>query len=183
MRQMTIYRLFGFGAAIFLTACQPAEQKVQEQSQKCVAPEKLVKQIYDQELKLHALSKDQLAAYFEPSLAERMQAEINCKQSQQVCNVDFDIFTDSQDPQQDSKKGVQPKLSFDENKNVVRAEFKIGDEAKVLNYEMSDGDCSKIKNIVYAGDYDLDMILSNPTETIEDSEMFDANAASDSTAQ
>ena len=159
MQVKPVYQALGFVSLLFLVACKPAEQKAQNDTDQCIAPQKLVQKIYSQNLKLHSLKDAQVTEYFEPVMAARIKDEIECRKTQPVCNIDFDIFSD----QQDLAKKLNPSLSFDDKTNTVRAEIKVDNENKVLSYEMGGEGCAKIKNIVYAGDYDLDMLLSNPT--------------------
>ena len=150
----------GLSMVLFLAACQPTNEPIQNKKDRCESAEDLVKQIYQDNLKLNTLNEAKVQQYFESNMAQRLNDEIRCQKSQNVCNVDFDIFTDTQDP----PISIQPKLRFDEKAHTVQADFKIGNEAKIVKYEMSEQGCPKIKNIIYTGDYDLDMLLSNPTE-------------------
>ncbi len=70
--------------------------------------------------------KPKVEHYFESNMAQRLNDEIHCKKSQNLCNIDFDIFTDTQDP----TTSIHPKLRFDEKAHTVQADFKIGNEAK-----------------------------------------------------
>lgn len=150
----------GLSMVLFLGACQPTNDPIQNKSDRCESAEDLVKQIYRDNLKLNTLNVAKVEHYFESNMAQRLNDEIRCQKSQKVCNIDFDIFTDTQDP----PISIHPKLLFDEKAHTVQADFKIGNEAKIIKYEMSEEGCPKIKNIIYTGDYDLDMLLSNPTE-------------------
>ena len=171
MQLKPIFHVLGFASLLLVVGCKPAEQKAQTDADKCIAPEKLVQQIYSQNLKLHNLTTAQVSEYFEPVMADRIKDEIQCRKTQQVCNIDFDIFSDMQDP----PNKLKPTLSFDQKNNTVRAEIKDNSENKVLTYEMGGEGCEKIKNIVYAGDYDLDMLLSNPTEEEPDNSVEEEN--------
>ena len=130
--------------------------RIQSKEIECDTAEQLLNEIYQKQTNVVNLDLAELNHYFSDSLANFIHKDIQCsRENDGVCSIEFDIFTDSQDPNFQSYK-IKQSQSVKHYDVVLEND---GEQTKI-KIEMSQGGCPKIDNIYYQ-EGNLKQILSD----------------------
>lgn len=165
MIKTTILIFFSFA----LTACQPnslqtsnandkkysVEIKAQSDEKRCLEQVQLLNQLYKSKFSIENASEKQLAEYFDAKLATLILQDEKCSDENGICNIEFNIFSDSQDPQFDRYDIART----NSDSQYLVTLFNPTDQTKIV-YELNNTVCPKISNIHYSNGSDLIEILS-----------------------
>lgn len=140
-------------------ACQPntsenlnnekskVEVKVQS-DKKCLDHTQLLNEIYQTKFSIDEASEQELSYYFDARLTQVILKEQKCRESAGICDIDFDIFTNSQDISDYSYQIKPTKNPFD---YYVFIQSDSGNEIIVYEFDDLNADhCPKIKHIQYS---------------------------------
>lgn len=131
-----------------------AHNKIKKHEKGCLKPEQLIDQIYKTEFEIESASEKQLSAYFDEKLVQLILKDNRCTDEIGICNIEFDIFSYSQDPQYDMYDIAKSDV---EHQYVVTL-FNPSDKT-YIKYQFNKTACPKISNIRYSQGDDLVHIL------------------------
>ncbi len=70
-----------------------------DQRQNCRSAKELIQYMYDSKLDWADFTPLSMPQYFDPKLSKLIDKDKHCAEKYGVCNIDFDILMDSQDPE------------------------------------------------------------------------------------
>lgn len=158
--------------ATVLGACQPQEeveeitlqQKTYEEKSAllnngadlpmCLNHSQLIDAIYGAEFSIDHTNERELIKYFDLNLIQSILNEKKCRRTQDVCKVNFDILSNSQDPQYEH-------YEFSATKDPLKFTMTFNNNGlkNKLYYVFNESHCPRITNIIYSDGKDLVSIL------------------------
>lgn len=155
-----------------LCACQPHDevenltvQKAKEDDKSALVPKEadlqmclnhsqLIDTIYGSELSIDFTNKKELIQYFDLNLTQLIMNEKKCRRTSDVCKVNFDILSNSQDPQYEY-------YEFSATKDPLKYMMVLNNSGHMnkLYYTFNESKCPRITNIIYNNGTDLVSIL------------------------
>lgn len=115
-----------------------------DQRQNCRSAKELIQYMYDSQFDLADFTPLSMSQYFDPKLSKLIEKDKHCAEKYGVCNIDFDILMDSQDPED-----YRIRIENTQNLNKLRVLIHYGESEKNLIFEMNSEHCPKIKDIHY----------------------------------
>ena len=159
---------------ILLTACDRSQQadqnsenhqKSEIQTEKsCLEPKDLLEKMYQSNLNPLSATESELKQYFDNKLANKFIAEQKCAEKGGICDIDFNILYDSQDP---DGLGYQT----EETKNPFEYFVWIGGQEGqriIFSFDQLSKDsdsCPRITNISYSHGDLLGTMAFDPIDT------------------
>ena len=154
--------------ATVLSACQPHEEVEEITQQKksgeekstlvknqvdrsmCLTHSQLIDSIYGSEFSIDYTNEKELIQYFDLNLTQLILNERKCRRTHDFCKVDFDILTNSQDPQYDH-------YEFSATKDPLKYTMVLNNSGhqNKIHYEFNQSRCPRITNIIYSNGTDL----------------------------
>ena len=144
---------------ILLSACDRSQQtdlnsgnpqkSVIQTEKLCLEPKDLLESLYQSNMNPLSATESELKQYFDNKLANRFIAEQKCAEKEGICDIDFNILYDSQDPEDLSYRIEEAKNPYDyfvwlggqEGQRIV---FSFD------HLSTNSNKCSKITNISYS---------------------------------
>lgn len=146
---------------LIFSACQPntsenpntdnekskVEVKVQP-DKKCLDQTQLLNEIYQSKFSIDEASENKLSEYFDARLTKLILKEQKCREGGEICDIDFDILTNSQDISDYSYEIKPTKNPFDYYAFITSDS---GNQRIIYEFDDLNADhCPKIKHIQYS---------------------------------
>lgn len=149
--------LLGF----IFSACQPNtsenpntdnekyEVNVKAQTdKKCLDQMQLLNEIYQNKFSIDEVSEKKLSQYFDARLTQLILKEQKCRKSGEICDIDFDILTNSQDIS-DYSYEIQPTKNPFDYYAFITSESR--NQRIIYEFDgLNANHCPKIKHIQYS---------------------------------